>query len=112
MNWFNSWQTLESAADAEGVDSRNRYKHVPVRFSPAFPGLRDSANQHPQHPCDSYWVSDTLLFSAALFQNGDCRQGFAFYELQESTAAGGNVRNLVSYVVFVNGCHGVAAAGQ
>ena len=49
---------------------------------------------------------------AALFQYGYGWQYFAFHKLQEGPTAGGNIRDLVSYAVFVNGSHGVATAGQ
>src|SRR5690554_35771 len=72
---------------------------------------------HPRHALRfglssvSPVLAATRLF-ASFFQYGYCRQGFAFHEFEECAAAGGDVGDLVSYAVFVNGCDGVAAAGE
>src|SRR5690554_651497 len=72
---------------------------------------------HPRHALRfglssvSPVLAATRLF-ASFFQYGYCRQGFAFHEFEECAAAGGDVGDLVSYAVFVNGSHGVAAAGE
>ena len=52
------------------------------------------------------------VLRAALFQHGDCGQGFAFYKFEESTTTGGYIGNLLTYAVLVNRCDGIAAAGE
>src|SRR5690554_8149547 len=48
----------------------------------------------------------------ALLQYLDRRQHLALDELEEGATAGGNVGNAIGHTVLVDGCQGIAAAGN
>jgi hypothetical protein len=56
---------------------------------------------------------DELLLSArARFQYFDSGQRLSFHELEECTAAGGDVRDLLRHTVFVDRRQRIAATGD
>src|SRR5690606_7397724 len=88
---------------------------APSEASHAFPKDLEGKRKTPapqRAPASSPSKLVRLASAAARLQRGDRRQGLAFQELEEGTATGGDVADLLLDAVLVDSGQGVAATGD